>query len=144
MHLRPALATDQTTIERIIRAAHINPMDLRWERFVVSEEDGQVIGTGQVKTHGDGSREIASIAVIPDFQHRGVASAIIRELLARERGTVYLFCRASLESFYERFGFHRIGPDEMSPYFRRMHKLANALGVFVRDQVPVIVMKRSE
>ncbi len=143
MHLRPALATDQTAIEQIVRAAQINPIDLRWERFVIAEEDGRVIGTGQIKTHGDGSRELASVAVIPEFQHRGVASAIIRDLVARESGIIYLFCRSALESFYVRFGFHRIGPDEMSPYFRRMLKLANALGVFARGQVRVIVMKKS-
>ncbi len=142
MQLRPASATDQPAIERIIRAAHINPMGLDWQRFVVAEQDGEVIGTGQIKTHGDGSRELASIAVAPPYQRRRIASAIIGELLARETGPVYLFCRSPLESFYERFGFRRIDHNEMSPYFRRMYGVATAFWKIAHRPVQVIVMKR--
>ncbi len=142
MHIRPALATDQATIQRIVRAAHINPMGLHWQHFIVAEEDGQVIGTGQIKTHGDGSRELASIAVIPQYQHRGIASAIIRELIARETGELYLFCRPPLESFYQPFGFRRIERDEMPSYFRRMYGVASAFWKLARSPVQVIVMKR--
>jgi N-acetylglutamate synthase-like GNAT family acetyltransferase len=144
MHIRPALATDQATIQRIVRAAHINPMGLDWRRFFVAEKDGQVIGTGQIKTHGDGSRELASVAVIPQYRQRGIASAIIRELLARESGKVYLFCRPPLESFYQPFGFRRIGRAEMPPYFRRMYGVASAFWTLARSPVQVIVMKRQE
>jgi N-acetylglutamate synthase-like GNAT family acetyltransferase len=129
-------------IQRIVRAAHINPMGLHWRHFVVAEKDSQVIGTGQIKTHGDGSRELASVAVIPEYQHRGIASAIIRELLARETGTLYLFCRLPLESFYQPFGFRRIGLDEMPPYFRRMYGLGTIFWKLAQSPVQVIVMKR--
>ncbi len=142
MNLRLARANDQATIESIIRSARINPMSLHWQHFTVAEEDGQIIGIGQIKTHGDGSRELASIAVIPAYQHRGVASAIIRELLARESGTLYLLCRASLAPFYGRFGFRRIEHDEMSPYFRRMLWLGNLFQKLARSTVQIAVMKR--
>lgn len=142
MHLRSALASDQANIASIIRAARINPMSLHWQHFTIAEEDGQIIGIGQIKTHGDGSRELASIAVVPTHQHRGVASAIIRELLTREPGTLYLFCRAPLAPFYERFGFHRIEREEMSPYFRRMYWLGNLFQKLARSNVQINVMKR--
>jgi amino-acid N-acetyltransferase len=142
MNLRPAQANDQATIESIIRSARINPMSLHWQHFTVAEEDGQTIGIGQIKKHGDGSRELASIAVIPAYQHRGVASAIISELLARESGPLYLFCRAPLAPFYERFGFRRIERAEMPPYFRRMHRLGNLFEKLARSTVQIAVMKR--
>ncbi len=142
MHLRSARPGDQATIETIIRAARINPMSLHWQHFTVAEEDGQIIGIGQIKTHGDGSRELASIAVLPAYQRRGVASAIVRELLAREPGTLYLFCRASLTPFYERFGFRLVGRDEMSPYFRRMYGLGNFFQRLARSTVQIAIMKR--
>ncbi len=142
MQIRPAVANDQAVIRQIIRDAHINPMGLDWRRFVVAVEGDDVIGTGQIKQHGDASRELASIAVVPAHRQQGVASAIIHHLLAHETGPLYLLCRASLEPFYARFGFRRVGPEEMSPYFSRMIRLAGVFGKMSRQTVQVIVMKR--
>jgi N-acetylglutamate synthase-like GNAT family acetyltransferase len=140
MNFRPATQTDQPTITRLIRDAGINPMSLDWQRFVIAEDSGATVGIGQVKQHGDGSRELASIAVIPSRQKQGVASEIIRHLLAQETGVVYLTCRSQLETFYVRFGFRKIARAEMTPYFRRIIRLVNALGGL--RGIKIIVMKR--
>src|ERR1043165_2408750 len=79
--VRPATVADQPAIRRIVRQARINPTGLAWPRFVVAEAEGQVGGTGQVKPHRDGSRELASIATVPEMQRRGVARQIIEALL---------------------------------------------------------------
>ncbi len=140
MKIRSAMETDQKIIKSIIRAARINPMDLDWRRFVVAEEGGRVIGVGQVKPHRDGSHELASIAVIPGRQGQGIGSEIIRALLSQESAPLYLMCRDGLETYYARFGFRRLKPDEMTPYFRKMHRLAN---IFVaRAGLKIIAMKR--
>jgi N-acetylglutamate synthase-like GNAT family acetyltransferase len=133
MNIRPAQAADQKTIERIVRDAGINPLSLDWHRFVIAEDNDapstslRIVGVGQIKPHGDGSRELASLAVIPERQGRGIGSAIVRALLARERGTVFLMCRRELESYYARFGFRRIEREEMTPYFRRITRLMDML-----------------
>lgn len=142
IQIRLAHATDQPIINRIIHDVGINPMSLDWHRFVIAEDDGQVVGIGQVKQHSDGSRELASIAVIPERQKQGIASAIIHHLLAQESGVVYLTCRSQLESFYTRFGFRRIERDKMTPYFRRIIRLANIFLTISRGDVKIIVMKK--
>lgn len=141
MQIRSATPADQKIIERIIRDAGINPMALDWRRFLIAEENGQVIGIGQVKPHSDGSRELASIAVIPECRGQGIASAIIRALLEKERGEIYLLCRNELESFYARFGFRKIGRDEMPPYFRRITRVLDFLARWTGRRG--IVMKRN-
>src|SRR5207248_10239150 len=88
--LRDATAKDQPTIRRIVRAANINPTGLDWPRFILAEDGGAVVGVGQVKPHRDGTHELASIAVIPALQGRGVGSATVQELIRREKGTVHL------------------------------------------------------
>lgn len=133
--IRPATAADQPTIQRIVRAARINPTAIDWRRFLVAESDGVIVGIGQVKPHRDGSRELASIATTPSHQRHGIASQVIRALLAREQGALYLVCQQSLENFYARFGFRRVARDEMTPYFRLMHRTMRFWGG--------IVMKRS-
>jgi N-acetylglutamate synthase-like GNAT family acetyltransferase len=118
--IRPAREMDQAEITRIVRSSNINPFGLRWPRFLVAEDLGRIVGVGQVKQHGDGSRELASIAVIPEYRHKGIATAVVNALLARESGVLYLTCRRQMEPFYNRFGFVTVGRDEMSPYFRRI------------------------
>jgi len=49
--IRPARPEDQQTIVSYIRQAKINPRNLRWEDFLVAEEDGKSVGIRQVKVH---------------------------------------------------------------------------------------------
>ena len=142
--LRPAVEADQKRIVAIIRQVGINPMDLKWQNFIAAVDDvtGQIVGTGQVKTHRDGSREIASIAVLPAYQRRGIAHQIIKSLLAQHPWTLFLTCRHEMGAFYEPFGFRVIDESDMTPYFRRLTKVANALGFLSRDKITLLVMKR--
>jgi N-acetylglutamate synthase-like GNAT family acetyltransferase len=136
IHLRPATAADQSTITAIVRAAHINPMGLHWERFLLADADGQIVGTGQIKPHGDGSLELASIAVIPARQGQQIGSLLVRALitqhLARTSAALYLMCEGHLETYYTRFGFQRIPRSEMPRYFQRMVTLAALVAGAVR------------
>jgi N-acetylglutamate synthase-like GNAT family acetyltransferase len=139
--IRPATEADRPTIRRIVLEARINRMSLNWPNFVVAEDRGAIVGVGQVKQHKDGSRELASIAVIPARQGQGVGSAIIETLLAREPGAVlYLTCQSQLEPYYRRFGFRFVDPVEYPPYFRRIVPLVNA--VMRLFKLRIVVMRR--
>jgi N-acetylglutamate synthase-like GNAT family acetyltransferase len=118
--IRRATEADQPVINDIIREADINRMSLNWQRFIVAEVDGQVVSTGQIKIHKDGSHELASIATRPAYQGRRLASQVIQALLAQETEKLYLTCVDNNETFYQRFGFKRIYLREMPPYFRSM------------------------
>ena len=53
---RPAQASDEAAIKALIRTVNINPMGLKWQRFLVAlDKNGQLIGCGQIKSHRDGS-----------------------------------------------------------------------------------------
>lgn len=125
----------------MVRAARINPSGLEWQRFIVAEEAGAIVGAGQVKPHRDGTRELASIAVVPDRQGRGIGSAIVNALIAREHGEVlHLTCRSQLQGYYERFGFALLEPAEYPPYLRRRLPVLNT---FLRAfGIRIIVMRR--
>lgn len=138
--IRPATQEDQGTIRRLIKEAGINRMSLNWPNFLMAEEDGAVVGIGQVKTHRDGSRELASLAVVPARQGQGVGSALIKALLAREHGLVHLTCRSQLQGYYDRFGFRRLDQAEFPLYFRRMIPIINVVARLVGTQI--LVMRR--
>ncbi|HKW60779.1 MAG TPA: GNAT family N-acetyltransferase [Candidatus Dormibacteraeota bacterium] len=139
--MRAANATDQATIRRMIREADINPMNLEWPNFLVAEDAGAVVGIGQVKTHRDGSRELASIAVVPSRQGQGIGSLIVNSLLERHGdGVLHLTCELRNQGYYERFGFGRISRKEFPRYFTRLIPMVNA---FARlGGTEIIVMRR--
>lgn len=126
--LRKATAEDEASIRDLIWAVRINPLGLDWRRFVIAQaSDGQIIGCGQIKPHSDGTRELASIAVVRGWRRRGVARAIIKRLMASQSGPYYLTCRARLGKLYVKFNFQRIEPADMPPYYRRIARLSGLL-----------------
>jgi N-acetylglutamate synthase-like GNAT family acetyltransferase len=141
-HLRPAAQADQSTIKAIIRANRLNPLGLKWSQFILAETaDHQIIGCGQVKPHRDGSRELASIAVIPPWRNQGIATAIINRLLTAHTPPLWLTCESRLVPFYEKFGFVQLSdPARMPPYFRRLAHLSRLWQRLAPGQTYLAVM----
>jgi N-acetylglutamate synthase-like GNAT family acetyltransferase len=125
--LRAATVEDQAAIRRLIRAARLNPFGLDWERFIVAQSGGQVVGFGQVKILGDGTPELASLAVLPQFQSSGIGSCIVWTLIDRTPGPLYLRCAGHNEGYYMRFGFRTLAPAEMPRSLRSIYIAVSAL-----------------
>src|SRR6476646_282214 len=138
--IRPAVADDQYAITAIVRAARINPYNLDWRRFLLAQWGQDIVGVGQVKPHGDGSRELASIAVVPEWQGNGVGGALISALLSRETGPLHLMCNAAREHYYPRFGFQRLDRRAMPPDVRRFARMSPVIGLCSLNQLRLIVM----
>ena len=137
---RPATADDSAAIKSLIHLVRINPMSLDWERFLLaSTPDGELVACGQIKPHSEGTLELASIAVHPAWRGRGLAREIIQRLVADSPRPVYLTCRSDLEPFYIKFGFRSLAPAELTPYFRRIQKLANLM--MFREGLTLSVMR---
>jgi GNAT superfamily N-acetyltransferase len=144
--LRPATAADQRPVTSLIRAVRINPWKLDWRRFLVAvDEQGTLIGCGQVKPHRDGSRELASIAVTRKWRGRGVARALIEQLMASAGPPLWLTCASRLMPLYLKFHFREVtDASDMPPYFRRLHRLTKPLLWLARSQEHLAVMVWSE
>lgn len=141
--IRQARREDCGAIRELVLTGRINPTGLDWRRFVVAATpQGEVIGCGQVKPHRDGSRELASIAVAPEWRRRGVGRAIVERLLEEHPGELYLMCRQELGGFYEKAGFRAVGPAELPEYFRRVSRLAGFLSGVWSGGSRLLVMRR--
>jgi len=138
----PARERDFPAIKKLIRQVGINPIGLDWRRFIAAvDEDDRLIGCGQLKTHSDGTIELASIALCQEWRKKGVARALIECLLTKHSPPIYLMCQGDLRSFYEKFGFRIVETDEMGRYFRRIAHLLAGLRMLrlFRDQI--LIMK---
>jgi N-acetylglutamate synthase-like GNAT family acetyltransferase len=142
--LRPATAADQPAITALIKTVDINPMDLKWPNFLVAVDEATqaIVATGQIKRHGDGSDELASIGTLPEYRGRGLAHQIITQLIAQHPATLYLTCLDYMAALYEEFGFRTIPAQEMPPYFRRLARLARMMGWLDKRGQQLLVMKR--
>ena len=141
-NIRPAKESESRTITDLIHLVGINPMGLDWKRFVVAVNDrDEMIGCGQLKPHGQGILELASIAVHPAHQGNGVARLIIEHLLKDSPRPLYLMCQSSLGPFYKKFGFQAISYEEMPRYFQRMSKLAGLAATLARKEERLLIMK---
>jgi N-acetylglutamate synthase-like GNAT family acetyltransferase len=141
--VRAATSEEASAIRRLVLSGKINPTGLDWRRFLVAVNlDGNVIGCGQIKPHADGTRELASIVVDPEWRRQGIARSIIERLLTDNPGELYLMCRAELGGLYEKFGFRRVPPEQLPKYFRRISRLAGVLDSLRRQGTSLLVMKR--
>ena len=140
--IRPALESESNRIKDLIDIVGINPTGLDWKRFLVAVNNrGQVIGCGQIKPHGQDIRELASIAVHPDYRGQGIARAVIERLLHERPKPLYLMCVSHNGAMYEKFGFRALVDGQMPRYFSRIKKLFDLADVFRKTGERLLVMK---
>jgi N-acetylglutamate synthase-like GNAT family acetyltransferase len=141
--VRTATQKDFPAIHALIIQVNINPIGLDWRRFLIAmNSENELLGCGQIKSHFDGSLELASIAVKEQARGQGVARTVIQELLKRETNRpLFLMCRARLEMLYVKFGFFRIDLKEMPPYFQRICRLERIMNFTARPENRLLVMR---
>ena len=144
--IRPARQADQETIVSYIRQAKINPRNLHWQHFFIAEENGRIVGIRQVKVHDQGTREVASGFVLPEYRRQGISAQLMTEILSREQGTLYLMCRDRRAAYYEPFGFRQVQASQLPSDFRREYRIGRIIttlfSLFSKDKVRIIPMKR--
>ena len=144
--IRPARPEDQETIVSFIRQAKLNPRNLSWERFLVAEENGQVVGIRQVKIYPDGTREVASGFVLPEYRRRGISARLMSELLARETGPLYTMVNEKRAPYYEQFGFRRVQVNQLPSDFLKEYRIGRIvttlMSMFKKERVHIVPLKR--
>ena len=142
VRIRPAREAEASQIRDLIHKVGINPLGLDWKRFVVAVNDrDEMLGCGQIKPHGPDVLELASLAVYPQHQGKGIARAIIEHLLKDSPRPLYLMCESALGPLYEKFGFREISYEQMPRYFQRISKLAGLATMLAHREERLLIMK---
>lgn len=144
--IRPARQEDQETIVSFIRQAKLNPRNLHWQNFLIAEAGGQVVGIRQVKVYPQGTREVASGFVLPEYRRRGISAQLMQALLARETGPLYTMVSQKHRLYYEKFGFRQVSPSQLPPDFRKEYRIGRIvttlLSLFRKERVRIVPMRR--
>ena len=120
MNVRLAKPDDATWINERYASVHFQPSDLSRDLMVVAEVDGAPAGIGRLVPAGEHACELGGMLVFEEFRGRGIARAIIEELLRHANGrAVYCIPFAELEPIYAGAGFECITPDDKLPTYIR-------------------------
>ena len=145
--IRPAVEADQQTIVSFVQQAHINPRNLHWQNFLIAEEDGQIVGIRQVKVHAQGTREVASGFVLPEYRRRGISALLMNEIIAGEKDTLYLMCNKKRKTYYEPFGFREVRFTELPRDFLREYLIGKVIttliSIFTLRPLNIVPMRRA-
>lgn len=72
--------------------------------------DGQLIGAGRALADGYDCAYICDVALLPEYQGKGLGAAVVSDLVERSRGhkKIILYSVPGSESFYRKLGFKRM------------------------------------
>ena len=142
LHLRPAVSSEAAVIRRMVRSAHLNPIDLNWRHFLLAVTDTEEIaGCVQIRPHRDGTRELASLVVAAPMRGRGLARRLIEAVRMGQQPPLYLMCESSLEPMYRKFGFQPLLPKEMPPHYWRLYQMVENFQKIARKSGSLSVMR---
>ncbi len=88
------------------------------QEFRVAESaDGEVIGCGALHVIWQDLGEVRTLAVVPDWLHRGVGHAMLERLEddAKVLGLTRLFCLTFEVDFFDRHGFAPMQEEPLDP-----------------------------
>jgi ribosomal protein S18 acetylase RimI-like enzyme len=76
---------------------------------VFAFHDTELIGTGRALSDGVWRAAIYDVAVLPEYQEKGVGSKIVQHLVqAANVDVVMLYAAPGKQAYYERFGFRNM------------------------------------
>lgn len=100
--IRQAKPQDLPVIKRLARKYGLLTDDFKTKEFLVARPAGRIIGFGRIKVRGR-LKELASLGVVPSARKSGVGQALVRALVEKAGGTVYL--ATVIPRFFRRLGF---------------------------------------
>lgn len=104
-------------LRRILLAKDLITYYEHVNEFLVAEVDSSIIGCGALHVMWDDLAEIRTLAVHPDYLHKGIGSRLLTALI--ERAKLYklkrVFCLTFEVDFFTRHGFHEIAGTPVDP-----------------------------
>ena len=115
-----AISKDEEAIKHLLKSLKGDWAEFNIERFYLAKNKNIVIGCIRTKIFEDGFLELASLAVDKNYQHQGIGSALIKELLSKEEHRpIFLLTSSDKENFYKKFDFNTIEPLDLPNEFKK-------------------------
>lgn len=110
--VRPMREKEYPAVERILGELDLGHPSIRREDFWVAVDAGEVVGISNLSRFGS-SLYLSAVGVSITHQGKGVATALVRELLKETRAPAYL--HTTIPQFFSRMGFVPAPPSAEVP-----------------------------
>ncbi|MBL7890041.1 MAG: GNAT family N-acetyltransferase [Bacteroidia bacterium] len=87
-----------------IREFELDDRDLMQEQFVAAYRNNELVGFGRLRERGD-CTELCSLGVVTPHRRKGIGKALVKELIKRTKGELFLVC--IIPDFFAPFGFKK-------------------------------------
>lgn len=84
----------------------LDDRSLKKEEFTIARREGKIVGFGRLRKHAD-CLELCSLGVVTPFRRQGIGKAIVKEIIRRAGGRLYLVC--IIPEYFEPMGFKVTG-----------------------------------
>lgn len=110
MTIRKASEADFAAIKALVARFPDKLMQIHLpkpEEFFVAEEGGTIVGCCALEVYSERLAEVRSLAVLPESQGKGVATALVAECLeeAKRRGVYEVLTISGANTLFEKQGF---------------------------------------
>ena len=102
--IQAAHHTELPDILELLESLNLDMEDVHFSQFVVSRDKGELIAVARVYVHEDGTHELCSLGVLPDYRMRGIGTEILHFLQEKFHGTT-LWAVSDIPQYFERCGF---------------------------------------
>lgn len=109
---RRAVPADEAGVLALLRQHDGLETGFAAAEFAVTVQDRRVLACGRLRRHADGALELASVAADRDHQGAGLASVLVRRLLADARGEP-VYALALAPGFFARHGFREVAKESL-------------------------------
>jgi len=138
-----ATVADKLQIRSFLKQLNGDRSNFEISRFVVVKQGAELIGCVRIKVFIDRSLELASLAVLPEYQGQGVGSELIRKiLLSKPARPIFLLTSSGNEKFYKRFGFNIINSDNLPEELKKEYLHIVSLPFAKNIQIIAMVFKQ--
>jgi N-acetylglutamate synthase-like GNAT family acetyltransferase len=140
--IRRATGVDQKRIQQMVREERLDPRGLRWQNFVVAEDDGQIAGIGQIRPFPD-CPELGSVITLKTYRGQGIARRIVERLLAdwKKPGPIYVRTRDYMTKYYAQFGFNEMPLQDAPMPLRGTVRAASFVTSLFRSGFKIAIMR---
>lgn len=127
---------DLAPISALLHGTNGDDFNLILQDLIVAKDGDEVVGCIRIKALEDGTRELASLVVAPDYRKKGIGRSLVSNVLETcNFRPIYLLCSEENAPFYAISGFAEIEPADLpgslSKEYERIIKLPFAQSIKV-------------
>jgi len=115
--IRKANKEDFQKIFSLAEKFDLDSVDMDTDNFIVAEENGEIVGIGQLKKFGN-DFELCCLGVEANSQKKGIGKELVKALvsISKEAGNGNVYLATIIPSYFEKLGFQVV---KVFPEFMR-------------------------